>query len=54
MAPEIILVAGHSVGADHWALGICIYEMLTGEHPCKLLHKNQRLLSSVVQNAVRF
>eukprot|EP00980_Cylindrotheca_fusiformis_P017208 scaffold5297_cov104-Cylindrotheca_fusiformis.AAC.1 len=33
MAPEIILVSGHSVGADHWALGIMIYEMISGEHP---------------------
>lgn len=28
MSPEIILVSGHSVGADHWALGIMIYEMV--------------------------
>jgi CRP-like cAMP-binding protein len=28
MAPEIVLLSGHSVGADHWALGIMIYEMV--------------------------
>jgi CRP-like cAMP-binding protein len=28
MAPEIVLVSGHSVGADHWALGVMIYEMV--------------------------
>ena len=32
-APEIILLSGHSVGVDHWALGIMIYEMICGEHP---------------------
>ena len=33
VAPEIIQTVGHSVGADHWALGIVIYEMLAGENP---------------------
>eukprot|EP00526_Cylindrotheca_closterium_P002102 CAMPEP_0113633424 /NCGR_PEP_ID=MMETSP0017_2-20120614/17394_1 /TAXON_ID=2856 /ORGANISM="Cylindrotheca closterium" /LENGTH=1118 /DNA_ID=CAMNT_0000544061 /DNA_START=140 /DNA_END=3499 /DNA_ORIENTATION=+ /assembly_acc=CAM_ASM_000147 len=33
MAPEIILISGHHVGADHWALGIVIYELISGEHP---------------------
>lgn len=28
MAPEIVLVSGHHVGADHWALGIMVYEMV--------------------------
>jgi len=32
-APEIIHLSGHSVGVDHWALGIMIYEMICGEHP---------------------
>jgi len=33
MAPEIILTSGHHAGADHWALGIMIYEMISGGHP---------------------
>lgn len=33
MSPEIILISGHHVGADHWAFGIMVYEMISGEHP---------------------
>lgn len=31
--PEMISNQGHGFGADHWALGILIYEMLSGENP---------------------
>jgi len=33
VAPEIVLSKGHSVGVDHWALGVMIYEMIAGENP---------------------
>mmetsp|Transcript_14619 Transcript_14619/g.47970 ORF Transcript_14619/g.47970 Transcript_14619/m.47970 type:complete len:944 (+) Transcript_14619:37-2868(+) len=33
MAPEMVKEIGHSVGVDWWALGILVYEMLTGDPP---------------------
>ena len=33
LAPEIIQSKGHGKGADWWALGILIYEMLAGYPP---------------------
>ena len=33
VAPEIIKNAGHNRSVDYWALGVTIYEMVTGENP---------------------
>ncbi|CAB9498224.1 MAP kinase-activated protein kinase 2 (Fragment) [Seminavis robusta] len=33
LAPEIILSKGHDKGADYWAYGVLIYEMVVGHSP---------------------
>jgi serine/threonine protein kinase len=33
ISPKIINNTGHNAGADHWAIGLIIYEMIAREHP---------------------
>ena len=33
VAPEVIQLAGHNHAVDYWALGVVIYEMVSGENP---------------------
>jgi len=33
LAPECLLSKGHNEGADYWALGVLVFEMLSGDSP---------------------
>jgi serine/threonine protein kinase len=33
IAPEMILRRGHGKAVDYWALGVLLFEMLTGQPP---------------------
>lgn len=33
LAPELLLSQGHGPSVDYWALGVCLYEFMTGIPP---------------------
>lgn len=33
LAPELLLMQGHGPAVDWWALGVCLYEFMTGIPP---------------------
>ena len=46
LAPEIIQESGHHHGADWWALGILMYEMIVGIPP--FYHKNRQVMYKMI------
>jgi len=33
LPPEVVMTRGHNASADHWSLGILIFELISGESP---------------------
>jgi CRP-like cAMP-binding protein len=51
LPPEVVMSRGHNCSADHWSLGIMLYEMITGENPFYYDGMNQMsLFKSIVQD----
>jgi serine/threonine protein kinase len=40
-APEVLKLEKFSQPADMWALGITLYQMVTGEHPFNIFDENE-------------
>lgn len=40
-APEVLRLERYSTAADMWALGITMYQMVTGEHPFNVTNEEQ-------------
>ena len=53
LAPEIILSKGHNHAADYWALGVLIFEMMTGYAPFYSADTMQ-VYARIIQNDLHF
>jgi CRP-like cAMP-binding protein len=53
LSPELVTSVGHNWGVDHWALGILIYEMVSGSSPFYYEDIDQmELFQSIVNDKV--
>mmetsp|Transcript_17924 Transcript_17924/g.39540 ORF Transcript_17924/g.39540 Transcript_17924/m.39540 type:complete len:267 (-) Transcript_17924:7-807(-) len=51
LSPELVLGRGHNKAADNWAIGVLIFEMLTGASPFADPEKNDHMV--ICKNIVR-
>jgi len=54
LAPEIILNHGHNKSADYWALGIIVFEMLTGLPPFYDANGGMTTLNRILKERPRY
>mmetsp|Transcript_33292 Transcript_33292/g.50216 ORF Transcript_33292/g.50216 Transcript_33292/m.50216 type:complete len:802 (+) Transcript_33292:120-2525(+) len=55
LAPEVITNRGHDQGADHWSLGVMIFEMLSGDTPFYEEGMDQiGLMKSIVKKKLKY